>query len=392
MPIDIDTIKGLAAQLAPDAIAFRRDLHQHPELGDAEYRTSSRVCEILASNEINPHTRPDQTGLTAEVGSGENTVGFRADLDALPIVETTPVPFKSSIEGVMHACGHDAHTAIATYAALLLQRLGIDAGKVRFIFQPAEEVYPGGAIGMVQDGLAHGLEGILAFHMDPTIPANTVGLVAGPITGSSDRFSVKVEGPGGHTARPHDTVDTISVAARIINDVPQLLRQQVDSRRPLVMVFGQISGGQTVNVIPTSVEMSGTCRTLDRDLWGELPGLVESLIHHVGDTLGAKVSVDYQHGIPPVINDPATIDVLRAVYTHAFGRESVRDSRASMGAEDFSRYLDRTPGALVRLGSGLFGQHTDLHSASFDMDESAIETGIAAAAIGTLALLDRINA
>jgi len=159
-----------------------------------------------------------------------------------------------------------------------------------------------------------------------------------------------------------------------------------------VMVFGQISGGQTVNVIPTSVEMSGTCRTLDRDLWGELPGLVESLIHHVGDTLGAKVSVDYQHGIPPVINDPATIEVLRAVYTHAFGGKSVRDSRASMGTEDFSRYLDRTPGALVRLGSGLADQHTDLHSASFDMDESAIETGIAAAAIGTLALLDRINA
>jgi amidohydrolase len=267
--------------------------------------------------------------------------------------------------------------------------MDIDRGRVRFIFQPNEEVLPGGALEMVREGLADDLESLIAFHMDPTIPAQAIGLLAGPITGSSDRFKILVEGPGGHTARPHDTVDTIAVAARIVTDVPELLHQRVDARLPVVMVFGRISGGQAENVIPALVELSGTCRTTDLELWAELPGLVESLIRHVGDALGAKVTVRYEHGVPSVINDEGVIDTLRRAYGDAFGLDQIRETYTSMGAEDFSRYLDRTPGALIRLGAGLADQPSDLNSASFDMDERSIETGIAAAAIGLRALLER---
>ena len=200
--IDHAAIRARAAELAPDAISFRRDVHQHAELGHAEWRTTERVAETLSDNGITPRIRLTRTGLSAEVGEDGPMVGFRADLDALPIVEMTPVPFRSTVDGVMHACGHDAHTAIGLYAAILLQRLGVDHGRVRFIFQPAEEVFPGGAVEIVRDGLVEGIDQLMAFHVDPTIPPGTLGLRAGAITASSDRFEIQVEGPGGHTAPP----------------------------------------------------------------------------------------------------------------------------------------------------------------------------------------------
>ena len=312
---------------------------------------------------------------------------FRADIDALPILEMTSVPFRSAVDGVMHACGHDAHTAIGTYAAILLERYGVPTGRIRFIFQPGEEVFPGGAIEIVRDGLVDGIGTLMAFHVDPTIPAGVLGLRAGTTTASSDRFEVLVEGPGGHTARPHETVDTVHATARIVTELPQRLAAQIDSRTPLVVVFGRIAGGQTDNVIPTSVELSGTCRTLDRSLWDRLPAMVETVATDIGEASGAKVTVRYQRGIPPVVNDHEMIDGFRKRFVTVFGAAPIVDSHTSMGAEDFSRYLDHTRGALVRLGVGIPKRMTDLHSASFEMDEAAIETGIAAAAIGLLGMI-----
>jgi amidohydrolase len=222
------------------------------------------VIETLESNRVAVRPRIAGPGLSAEVGTDGPLVGFRADLDQLPILELANVAYRSTVDGVMHACGHDAHTAIGTYAAVLLRRLGIDMGRVRFVFQPAEEVFPGGAIEIVRDGIIDGIEAMMAFHVDPSIPAGTVGLRPGTITGSSDRFEIYVEGPGGHTARPHDTVNTIDVASQIVTQVPQRLAAQIDARSPVTLVFGRISGGQADNVIPASVEMSGTCRTLSR--------------------------------------------------------------------------------------------------------------------------------
>ena len=388
MAIDHAGIRRHAAELASDGIALRRDLHRNPELGHHENRTTRRVAELLQGVGITPKLRVGRTGLTTEVGKGHRLVGFRSDLDALPILEMAPVPFKSTEDGVMHACGHDAHTAIGTYAAILLHRLGVDSGRIRFIFQPAEEVFPGGAVEIVRDGLVDGIEALMAFHVDPSIPAGQLGLRAGTITGSSDRLVFLVEGPGGHTARPHETVDTISAAARLVTEVPQLLHERIDARIPLVMVFGRITGGNADNVIPTSVELTGTCRTLDRSLWDRLPGMVEEIAHQVGESSGAKITVRYQRGIPPVVNDRGLIDAFREQFVPAFGADQIVESHVSMGAEDFARYLDYTRGTLVRLGVGIDGQSLDLHSATFNMDESAIEVGIAAAAIGSLSLLE----
>lgn len=315
-------------------------------------------------------------------------VGFRADLDALPIDELTDVPFRSGTPGVMHACGHDAHTAIAAYTAIALHRLGLDDGTVRFIFQPAEETPTGGAFDLVREGAIDGLTSLIAFHVDPTNPAGTVGLKPGPITASADRFEISAFGPGGHTARPHDTVDVITAMARIVTEVPAAIGRLVDARRPLALVFGQISGGVADNVIPTRVTASGTSRTLDRGLWDELPSIVERLAQEIAAPYGAKTEVHYTRGVPPVVNDETVIDHLSAAYLSSFGHTRVFPAAASMGAEDFSRFLEKVPGALVRLGVGLDGLDLDLHSASFNMDESAIEFGITAACVALIRLLD----
>jgi amidohydrolase len=384
-----ERIRSLAAELAPAAVDLRRAIHRRPELGDHEFETTALINGVLESEGLMPRPRTPKTGLTVDIGADGPAVGFRADIDALPISELTDVSFSSEIPGVMHACGHDAHAAIATYAAVITNRLELDHGRVRFLFQPAEECFPGGAYDMVRDGLADDLDAIMAFHVDPTVPAGSVGLRVGPITSSSDRFEIVLEGPGGHTARPHETIDLIGAAGRIITDVPTLLNRAIDVRKPLVIVFGQVHGGQADNVIPSMVTMSGTCRTLDRDVWTELPTLVERIAQDVATAHGAKVSVHYQRGIPPVINHGNVVEKLRVGYASVFGPDAIVESHASLGAEDFSRFLEVAEGALVRLGAGFEGQHIDLHSARFDLNEAAIETGLVAAVSGVMALLDR---
>lgn len=368
-------IRRLAGQIADEMVELRRDIHRHPELGNEEFETTKRVAHALEASGIPTRSRITATGLLAEVGGPGPIVGFRADLDALPIDERTDVPFRSQVPGAMHACGHDAHTAIAVGIAKVMNQLEIP-GTVRFVFQPAEEVFPGGAYELVREGVTDGVSSIMAFHVDPSMRAGRIGLRAGPITSSSDRFSIEIEGPGGHTARPHETVDAIHAAAKVVTDLPALLDRLVDARRPFAVVFGQIHGGHVDNVIPPSVTMSGTCRALDRELWDSLPLLVERLTHEIVAPYGAKAAVRYQRGIPPVVNDQQVTASLERAFKAALGEHAVGLTMASLGAEDFSRYLEVVPGSLVRLGVGFADRDRDLHSASFDMDEAAIEVGI----------------
>jgi amidohydrolase len=287
----------------------------------------------------------------------------------------------------MHACGHDVHTAIGTGVALALARLEPLPGRVRVIFQPAEETFPGGGQDMVREGHADGLESIIAFHVDPTIPAGKIGLRSGAITASADRFYVTLEGPGGHTARPHRTVDLIYAAGKVITDLPALVDRLTDSRAPLALVFGRVAGGTADNVIPTTVELSGTCRTLDRTVWQEIPALLERLVQEIAAPTGAKVIVHCQRGIPPVMNDEGVVAVCREAVTHSLGLEAATIAPASMGAEDFARFTEAVPGALLRLGARPEGRDVDLHSAAFAVDEAAIETGLIAGVFSVLALL-----
>lgn len=380
----------MVAEVLPTVTELRRAIHRSPELSFQEFATTERVATVLRDRGVEPRVRPQGTGLVVEMGDGSRLIGFRADLDALPIDEPADNPYSSQTPGVMHACGHDAHTAIAVGLALVLARLPL-RGRIRFVFQPGEEAFPGGADTMVREGVTDDMSSILAFHIDPSLDTGCVGLRTGAITGSADRFTIRLEGPGGHTARPHQSVDLVYAAGRIVTELPALLDRLIDPRRPLTVVFGRLHAGSADNVIPTSVEMGGTIRTLDRQLWEELPLLVENLTSQLAAPSGAKATVEYVRGIPPVVNDPTVIDAARTAIGDVLGPAAVVPTSTSMGAEDFARYLDRVPGAILRLGSAPDrGAPTDLHSAGFVFNEAALEPGLVAGAATLLHLIDSI--
>jgi amidohydrolase len=388
MPDRIPTLARLAAEIAPEMVEVRRDIHRNPEVGWMEHRTTRKVAEKLLAWGINPTIRPEGTGLVASVGEGELAVGFRADLDALPIAEEATPSYASNVPGVMHACGHDVHTAIALGAAWVLQQYDGLRGEARFLFQPAEETIPGGAQAMRDDGAHRGLRAITAFHVDPSLEAGKVGIRTGGITGASDRFIIRLSGPGGHTSRPHQTVNLLYVAARIITDVPQMIRHTIDPRETVLVVFGRVQGGTAANVIPTHVELQGTVRLFDLDLWREMPKRMETAIADMAGPLGATAEVEYMPGSPPVVNDARVIRRVEAAAEAALGAANIQHTHQSLGAEDFAWFLEDVPGALIRLGAALPDRRVDLHSATFDIDESAIETGILVAAETMLRLLE----
>ncbi len=374
------SILTIAANLAPRCVDIRRAIHRHPERGFAELETTALLAAELEQAGIAHQVRSDGVGLTAVVGSGGPIIAWRADLDGLPIQEMTGLPFTSEVPGWMHACGHDVHAAIAVGTARALQELAPKDLTVRFIFQPAEETFPGGARQMAAEGVLTGVRAIAAFHVDPSLDVGKVGLRVGPITSSSDRFRIVVSGPGGHTARPHETVDTLHAAGLILSHLPTLVHRSIDGRIPLALVFGQIHGGDADNVIPARVAISGTVRMLDESARLALPELIDRLAKEIAQPTGAKVITNYEDGIPPVINHPGVIEAARTAVVGTFGHEAVAGATASMGAEDFSDYLRHVPGALLRLGSRDPNRpEVALHSAIFDIDERAIGRGIAVA-------------
>jgi amidohydrolase len=385
----VERIKSLVDEETAAAVALRRSLHQHPEVAWQEFRSTKEVAALLAEAGLQPRIREEGTGLTVEVGPGRGpSVVFRGDLDALPITENNRVPYASEVPGVMHACGHDAHAAIAAGIARVLSRIDDLPGRARIAFQPAEETVPGGATSLIADGVLKNASAIMAFHVDPSIPPGTVGVRAGPITGASDRLRVLLTGPGGHTSRPHLTVDLVRAAAALADTLPSLLQQSVDPAHQVVTVFGRISGGEAENVIPTHVELAGTVRLFDLETWRSLPATVERLVHEIAGPSGAAITIDYERGSPPVLNDPDIIEVLRAAAGEALGPDAVLSTHRSMGSEDFAWYLESVPGAMLRLGAALPDRRTDLHAADFDIDERAIGTGILAGTVCLLRLME----
>ncbi len=383
---DFGHVRAAVAELLPEITELRRRLHRRPELAFREVATTEAVLSTLRAAGLEPRSRSPRTGLVVEVGAGKRLVGFRSDLDALPIQEPEGLEFRSQIAGVMHACGHDVHTAIGAGLALVVSKLQLDR-RIRLIFQPAEEAFPGGGHEMVSEGAAAGLEAIVAFHCDPTLEVGRVGMRPGPITASADRFFVTLEGPGGHTARPHRTVDLVFAAGLVVSQLPGLIDRLTDARLPKAVVFGTISGGTAENVIPTKVDMSGTCRTLDRGLWEEIPTLIDRLVHEIVAPTGAKVVFKYVRGVPPVINNPDVVTACREAVSHSLGVTTIVEAENSMGAEDFSAFTEAVPGALMRLGVKTPGERSvDLHSASFRADEGAVEVGLLAGMASLLAI------
>lgn len=380
-------LRTVIADEADHAVGLRRAIHRLPELGQAEYRTTAAVAAHLEDAGLDPVIRATSVGLQVEVGSGRPLIAFRADLDALPLFEETGLDFASEVPGVMHACGHDAHTAIAAGLARTMARLDLP-GTIRFLFQPAEESVPGGAVELVAEGAVADVGSILAFHVDPSIPPGTVGIRADAITGASDRIRIELTGPGGHTSRPHQTTDLVHAAARVVTDLPQLVQRSTDPRNPVALVFGRIAGGTAENVIPTSIEVAGTVRMFDLELWRGMPPLVTRLVDEIVAPLGATATIDYQRGAPPVVNDRSVVSIVERAALGVLGAEGVFSTEQSLGAEDFAWYLEEVPGALIRLGAALTDRTVDLHAADFDLDERAIPAGMMVGGAALLALLD----
>jgi len=372
-------------------VALRRQLHAHPELGRRESVTTELIRSRLAAAGLAPRVLPLGTGVVCDVGTGDRLVGLRADIDALPVPDTKEVPYRSTVQGASHACGHDVHTVMLLATGLALHEMtlqdaashespGALPGRVRLIFQPAEELTPGGALDVIAADALVGVEALFALHCDPRLATGRVGLRSGPITAAADMVEVYLSGPGGHTARPHLTADLVYALGRIIVDVPGLLSRVVDPRAGLSLVWGEVQAGRTANAVPHSGVLRGTVRVLDRDAWRMAPDLLRRLIADVVAPTGVIADVEYVTGVPPVDNDPGIISILRVAAHTALGDDAVADTQQSLGGEDFAWYLDKTPGALARLGtarpleSGL--PPCDLHQGSFDIDERAIEVGI----------------
>lgn len=362
-------------------VEVRRDLHSHPELSREERRTTDLLADALAHVGLSPRILPTGTGLLCDIGPEPPTVALRADLDALPIPDTKDVSYRSRVDGVAHACGHDVHATVVLGAGLALARMAargeLDRG-VRLVFQPAEEVVPGGALDVISAGGLQGIERIYALHCDPTVEVGQVGLRVGPITAATDAIEVRLTGPGGHTARPHLTADLVSALGAVVTLAPALLGRRVDPRAGVALVWGQVSAGTVANVIPQFGLARGTLRTLSRSQWESLPPLVEEVIRAVAAPYGVGVEVSHVRGVPPVVNDAATVAALDAAVRTGVDGGAVCDSAQSLGGEDFAWYLDRVPGALARLGVRSPGNKVamDLHQSSFDVDERCISIGV----------------
>jgi amidohydrolase len=360
----------------PQLVATRRHLHAHPEIGYAEFETTSFLEERLRHHGLTPRRLPTGTGLVVDVGSGGPVVVLRADIDALALNDLKDVPYASTREGLAHACGHDVHTTVVLGVAMALASMDGLPGTVRCVFQPAEETVPGGATEVVASGVLDGASRAFALHCDPSIPAGKVGLRTGAITAACDRMDVTLLGPGGHTARPQLTVDLVDALGRLITDLPGLLSRQVDPRAGMSLVWGAVQAGVAANAIPQRGQLRGTVRVLDREAWRDAEGLMRSLVERVAATTGAEVDVDYIRGVPPVVNDPRAVALLRAAALETVGHDQVVLSPQSMGGEDFGWFADVMPIALARLGTHGGGAPLDLHRGTFDVDERAIGVGV----------------
>ncbi|GGS81971.1 peptidase [Planobispora rosea] len=364
-----------------ELISFRRDLHMNPELGFAEYRTTQRIAERLGAIGLVPAVLPRGTGVICEVGSGDGpTVALRADIDALPVPDEKDVPYSSTVPGVCHACGHDVHTTILLGASMFLARqaeAGLLPGRVRLIFQPAEEV-PGGALEVMAAGGLSGVDRIFGLHCDPRVDVGKVGLKTGPITSACDRVTVRVSGPGGHTARPHLTADLVFALAKILTELPAALSRRVDPRSSLSLVWGRVEAGSAANAIPDDGVAEGTVRCLDEEAWHAAPDMIKALLESVAGAYGVEAQMDYARGVPPVVNEEVSVQMLIEAAEGVLGEGSSVPTQQSLGGEDFGWYLESVPGAFARLGTRTPGEaHAgDIHQGTFDVDEACIGMGV----------------
>ncbi|HEY9657003.1 MAG TPA: M20 family metallopeptidase, partial [Allocoleopsis sp.] len=342
--------------MAPRLIEIRRHLHSHPELSGQEYQTAAYVAGVLSSFGLRVQELVGKTGVVAELpgsGTDHRLLAIRADMDGLPIQERTGLDFASHQPGIMHACGHDVHTTVGLGTAMVLSQLEQSLpGSIRFLFQPAEETAQG-ASWMVRDGVMAEVSSILSLHVFPTIPGGYIGIRYGALTAAADDLEIKIVGESGHGARPHEAIDAIWIASQVITTLQQAISRTQNPLRPVVLTIGQIQGGRAPNVIADQVKLMGTVRSLHPETNAALPAWIENIVATVCQTYGASYEMTYRRGVPSVQNDPALTQLVEAAAEEAWGTDRVQILlEPSLGAEDFSLYLDHAPGTMFRLGVG----------------------------------------
>jgi amidohydrolase len=385
-------IRQLTEALTPTLIEIRRDLHRHPETAHKEVRTTSVVRTHLAKAGLDPHPL-EGTGLTCDFGptpeqAGRERFAIRADMDALPLVDATHTPWRSQVEGVAHACGHDVHTTTVLGAGLVLAALhkeGLARVPIRLIFQPAEEVQPSGARDLVRMGVLEGVERIIALHCDPRYEAGSVAIRPGAITSATDPVTVYLYGDGGHTSRPHLTQDVVFATGQLLVQLPAVLDRRLDPRSVVNLTWGAVHAGSVHNAIPASAVIEGTLRVADMAAWHAAADVLADAVRSIAEPYGVRTELEHIRGVPPVNNDPAVAGLVGAAGRAMLGESRVEVAEQSLGGEDFAWYAREIPGALMRLGVRTpGGQAFDLHQGDFDVDEAAIPVGVqvlAAAAV-----------
>jgi amidohydrolase len=376
---------------ADELIEFRRDLHAHPELSWHEARTTEKVAARLEQAGLRVRRLP-RSGLIAEVGTAGRLVALRADLDALPVDDRTEDTWASKVEGVAHACGHDVHATSLTGAGIALAEAvaaGLLPGRVRLLFQPAEEVMPGGALDLISLGALDDVSRVFGLHCDPSLDVGHVGLREGPLTGAADALAVHLKGKGGHTSRPHLTEDLTFALGKLVTELPAILSRRLDPRAGVSVVWGVVRAGSAHNVIPATGRVAGTVRMLDAVAWADAERLVSQLIQQIIEPYGVTAEINYQRGVPPVVNEHTSTMILGRAIERVLDDGHV-PTQQSLGGEDFGWYLDRVPGAMGRLGTRTPGEATyDLHQGNLRVDERATVIGarvLAEAAYGSLVL------
>ncbi len=382
MPAPDQTVSTVIADVVDkydaDLIDVRRDLHAHPELSWSELRTSDVAVNRVEQTGWHV-TRYSRTGFAADLGTDGPLVALRADMDALPVQDLTDDPWASTVAGVAHACGHDVHTAALIGAAMALAEAhdrGHLTGRVRLLFQPAEEVMPGGAVHLMDEGALDEVERVFALHCDPGVDVGQVGLRLGPLTSAADRVEVRLVGTGGHTSRPHLTGDLTFALAKVTTELPAVLSRRMDPRAGVSVVWGSLHAGSAPNVIPDHGLVTGTVRILDAVAWADCEAVVREVVGEIVRPYGVTAEIDYQRGVPPVVNEPVSNRILADSVRAVLGQGGQVVAPQSLGGEDFGWYLDRVPGAMMRLGTRTPGGATyDLHQGNLRIDERAVGIG-----------------
>lgn len=385
--MDRDRVWELVDQQREFLLATRRQIHQHPELSFKEHRTAKLIEDVLVESGYSPRTGigPGGTGLWAVLEGGKPgpTIAFRADTDALPVEEKNGLPFRSQNAGVMHACGHDAHTAILLGAARALKAVQDTLpGRVVFLFQHAEEYPPGGAIDMIEAGCLEGVEAVFGLHQAPRVDSGRMVLAPGPRAASADMFDIEVTGKGAHAAQPHRSVDPIQMAAAVVTALYQIVSRRIDPLEPAVITIGTLQAGTKNNIIPDTARLTGTVRAFNEGVRKQLQREIESVANGVTSAWGGSFTMQYEWGYPVTTNDPGMSELAARVADRALGPGLVdREGPRVMGAEDFSRYMEHVPGAFATLGSGRpgipEGERPVAHTAGFAMEEDALPVGLA---------------